>query len=86
MDKKPGCTEARKTSLKIRSDLRAGRSICYEEINGVWYPIYDPNNPTPVPPAPTPTPGVQWLSCQSCTGTQLAPGQLSNVTCEVCNL
>jgi hypothetical protein len=76
------------TGFRIRTDLKAGRSVCYEEINGAWYPIYDTNNPIPPPPTPVPpsTPGVQWLDCKSCTGTQNADGTLSNVTCEVCYL
>jgi hypothetical protein len=75
-----------RTGFSVRSDLRAGRTVCYQEINGYWYPVVDPNNPVPPPPAPTPTPGVQYLNCQSCTGTQTGTGQLSNANCQVCYL
>lgn len=71
--------------LKVQTDLRAGRTVCYQEVNGVWYPIVDPNNPTPTP-TPPPEPGVQYLACKSCTGTQSAPGNLVNANCEVCYL
>jgi hypothetical protein len=91
MDRICGSKLRLETGIRVRSDLRAGRSVCYEYIDGAWYPIYDPNNPiTPIPPLPNPvpppTPGVQWLDCKSCTGTQNSDGTLSNVTCEVCYL
>lgn len=71
--------------FSVQTGLRAGRSVCYEEINGVWYPIVDPNNPVPSP-TPPPVPGVQLLACKSCTGTESAPGNLVNASCEVCYL
>ncbi len=75
--------------ISIRSGLIAGTTMCYQEINGIWYPIIDPNNP-PVTPPPTPTtpnPNVQWLSCQSCQGTVVSSdGALQNATCEVCTM
>jgi len=74
--------------LPVRSGLKSGSTMCYQEINGIWYPIIDPNNP-PVPPPPTPTPpnpNVQWLSCQSCQGTAVNNSALQNATCEVCQM
>jgi hypothetical protein len=76
-----------KAGIKIRSDLKAGRTMCYQEINGIWYPIVDPNNPpAPTPPAPPPNPNVQWLSCQSCTGSAVSNYALQNASCEVCKM
>ena len=71
--------------IPVRAGIQAGRTVCYQEINGSWYPI-DPNYPPVPPPAPLPTPGVQWLGCKSCTGVQVAPGQLTGAQCEVCFL
>ena len=71
--------------LHVRSELRAGRTLCYQEINGAWYPIIDPVYP-PVPTPITPNPNVQWLACQSCTGTSVGASQLQNATCEVCRM
>jgi hypothetical protein len=89
MASQPQSALHRTPGFAVRSALKAGRSVCYQEVNGVWYPIYDPNNPfppTPVSPNPAPEPGVQWLSCKSCTGTQVSPGQLATAKCEVCYL
>jgi hypothetical protein len=74
--------------IGIRSGLKAGRTMCYQEINGVWYPIVDPNNPpAPVPPTPTPpNPNIQWLSCQSCQGSMISNTAMQNATCEVCRM
>jgi hypothetical protein len=74
--------------ISIRSGLKAGRTLCYQEINGTWYPIIDPNNPPlPLPPTPTPTnSSVQWLSCQSCQGSMISNTALQNATCEVCRM
>lgn len=77
------------TALKVRSDLRAGRTVCYQLVEGGWVPILDSNAPvlpTPAPVPPAPPPGVQLLDCQSCTGSELAPGVLANATCSVCYL
>jgi hypothetical protein len=81
------------TSLRVRSDLRAGAIVCYDNSSGYLIPvvtpcstgnvIYPPVYPDPVPVVPT-TPGVQWLSCQQCTGTQIGAGQLAPAKCEVC--
>jgi hypothetical protein len=77
-----------RAGISIRSGLMAGRTMCYQEINGVWYPIVDPNNPpVPVPPTPTPpNPNIQWLSCQSCQGTMVSNTAMQNATCEVCRM
>jgi hypothetical protein len=77
---------ARRPGFAVRSNLKAGRSVCYQEVGGVWYPIPDPTYPYPPAPTPAPTPGVQWLNCQSCTGTKIGEGALQNAACEVCNL
>jgi len=69
----------------VRSGICAGRTMCFQEVNGVWLPVVDPNNPIPVPtPVPPLTPGVQWLNCKSCVGSNVGPGQLAGATCEVC--
>jgi len=76
-----------RTGFAVRSGLCAGRTMCFQEINGVWFPTVDSNNPVPLPtPVPTPTPGVQWLNCKSCVGSNVAAGQLAGATCEVCYL
>jgi hypothetical protein len=74
--------------IAIRSGIKAGRTMCYQEINGTWYPIIDPNNPPlPTPPIPTPpNPNIQWLSCQSCQGTIVSDRSLQNASCEVCRM
>jgi hypothetical protein len=72
--------------ISIRSGLTAGTTMCYQQINGVWYPIVDPNNP-PVPVTPTPpNPNIQWLSCQSCQGSMVSNTAMQNATCEVCRM
>jgi hypothetical protein len=74
--------------IAIRSGLKAGTTMCYQQINGIWYPIIDPNNP-PVPPPVTPTtpnPNVQWLNCQSCQGSMVSDQSIQNATCEVCQM
>jgi len=73
-------------AIPVRSDIRAGRTVCYQLVDNAWVPIIDTNTPLPPVPAPTPPSGVQTLDCQSCTGSELAPGLLSNARCEVCYL
>ena len=77
------------SSLRVRSNIRAGRTVCYnyDEQTGIWYPS-DPNvYPPPPAPVPPPPPGMgPWLSCQACTGTKIAEGHLKNAKCEVCTL
>jgi hypothetical protein len=75
-------------AIRVRSDVRAGRTVCYQLVGDAWVPILDSNTPLPpIPtPSPAPPPGVQMLDCQSCTGSELAPGLLSNARCEVCYL
>jgi hypothetical protein len=74
--------------ITVRCGLKAGRTMCYQEINGAWVPIFDPNYPPyPVPPTPTPPdPNIQWLNCQSCQGTRVSDRALQNVNCEVCRM
>lgn len=79
------------SGLKVRSNLTAGAVVCYDNTNGYLTPVITPCSTwpdyypdvNPFPPQPD-TSGVQWLSCQQCTGTQLAKGQLSGARCEVC--
>ena len=73
--------------LRLRSDLKAGAIVCFENSSGFLVPVITPcSTPTPFPPAPVPppNPSVQWLSCQSCTGTRLSNGNLQDAVCEVC--
>jgi hypothetical protein len=74
--------------IAIRSGLTSGRTMCYQEVNGIWYPMIDPNNPPfPTPPVPTPpNPNIQWLSCQSCQGARISDRALQNAKCEVCRM
>lgn len=74
--------------FRVRTGLRAGRTVCYQLVDGGWVPVLDSNKPLPLLPAPTPAPppGVQVLDCQSCTGSELTPGVLTNAHCEVCFL
>ena len=74
--------------LHIRSGLRAGRIVCYDDSYGYFMEIMTPcSTPGPYPPMPpTPSPGVQWLSCNSCTGTSTGTGRMQNATCDLCTL
>jgi hypothetical protein len=73
--------------LIVRTGFQAGQApvVCYQYVNGAWFQVGTPV-PGPVPPMPTPpaTGAVQWLECQSCTGTKSASGTLTNAKCEVC--
>jgi len=76
-------------SLRVKSGLKSGAIICYDDSNGYLMPVVTPCStsttyPPYVPPTPAPPPGVQMLSCQSCTGTRLANGDLQNAVCTVC--
>ena len=51
MVKKDNPRSILQAGINIRSGLMAGRTVCYQEINGTWYPIIDPNNP-PFPHLP----------------------------------
>ena len=77
-------------ALHVRSGLRVGRIICYDDSPGYLIEVITPcSTPSPYPPYPTPpplTPGVQWLSCNSCTGTSIGQGRLQNAICDVCTL
>ncbi len=80
--------------LHVRSGLRAGAIVCYDNSSGYLIPVitpcstgqvvYPPVMPDPVGPVVDPTPGVQWLNCQQCTGSQVGAGRLANASCEVC--
>jgi hypothetical protein len=72
--------------LLLRSGVKAGQGqvVCYELVNGAWFPV---GSVVPPRPAPTPQPpqsSVQWLTCQSCRGSSVGPGQLAKAVCEVC--
>jgi len=73
-------------SLRIRTGIKAGGTVCFQEVDGNLYPIASPETPPVYPPPSPPTPSnVQWLSCQSCNGTRTSQNQLQNARCEVCN-
>ena len=68
-------------ALKVRSGLKAGRTVCVNIPDDPNYPIVPPN-PTPnYPSGPGP-----WLNCKSCRGTKVAEGRLQNAKCELCTL
>jgi hypothetical protein len=77
-------------SLRVRSDVRAGAIVCYDNSSGYLVPVVTPCStgsviyPPVYPTTPTETPGVQWLNCQQCTGTDIGGGQLSPARCQVC--
>lgn len=77
-----------KPGISIRSGLTAGRTMCYQEINDIWYPLVDSSYPIlPTVPSPTPSsPDIQWLNCQSCQGSRASDRALQNATCEVCRM
>ena len=72
--------------LKVKSGLKSGAIVCFDDSNGYLMPVVTPcsTSTTYPPPTPAPPPGVQLLSCQSCTGTKLSNGDLQNAACEVC--
>ena len=75
--------------LHIRSDLRAGRIICYDDSPGYLVEVLTPCStpyPYPYPTPPQPSSGVQWLSCNSCSGTSIGQGRLEDASCDVCIL
>jgi hypothetical protein len=76
------------SGLTIRSGINSGRTICYQELNGIWYPISDSTySLAGLPPMPPPaTPGIQWLTCQSCQGYRASDRVLNDATCEVCRM
>jgi len=76
-------------SMRIRSGLTAGRITCYDDSYGYLVEVLTPcSTPGPYPPnpSPPPTPGVQWLTCNSCSGTSIGQGRLQNATCDTCTL
>jgi hypothetical protein len=73
--------------LHVRSGLKAGRIICYDDSPGYLVEILTPCSTPIIYPTPPPTtPGVQWLSCNSCSGTSIGQGRLQNAACDVCTL
>jgi hypothetical protein len=73
------------SGLRVKSGLKSGAITCYDDSLGYLVPILTPcSTPGTVPPTTPPTPGVQWLSCQSCSGAKLANGDLQNAQCQVC--
>mgnify|MGYP006996007834 FL=1 len=72
--------------LQVKSDLRAGAIVCFDNSSGYLMPVWTPCS-TGYNPAPTPTPpnqGTQWLDCKSCRGTIVGPGQIQDASCQVC--
>jgi hypothetical protein len=73
--------------MHIRSGLRAGRIICYDDSSGYLVEVLTPcSTPITYPTPPPSTPGVQWLSCNSCSGTSIGQGRLQSATCDICTL
>ncbi len=73
--------------LHVKSGLTAGRITCYDDSSGYLVEILTPcSTPIIYPTPPPPTPGVQWLSCNTCSGTSIGQGRLQNATCDVCTL
>ncbi len=73
--------------LHIRSGLRAGRITCYDDSSGYLVEVLTPCSTPSITPTPPPaTPGVQWLYCDSCSGTSIGQGRLQNAVCDICNL
>jgi len=73
--------------LHVRSGLKAGRITCYDDSSGSLVEILTPCSTPSTYPTPSPnTPGVQWLSCNSCSGTSIGQGRLQNAACDVCTL
>ena len=75
--------------LRVKSGLKSGAIVCYDNSSGYLMPVITPCStpgtyPPVTPPSPVPPSGVQWLSCQSCTGTRLSNGDLQDAVCEVC--
>lgn len=78
---------AARFGMQVKTGLKAGAITCYDDSSGYLVPIITPcSTPTTYPPTPAPPPssGVQWLNCQSCTGTRLSNGSLQDAVCEVC--
>ena len=77
------------TILRVRSDLKAGNIMCYQDQGGFLVPINAPCSPVNgyTPPAPPTYPDSgPWLSCNACTGTNVSSGRLQDATCEVCTM
>ena len=72
--------------LRVKSGIKSGAIVCFDDSNGYLMPVITPcsTSTTYPPPTPAPPPGVQMLSCQSCTGTRLSNGDLQNAACVVC--
>jgi hypothetical protein len=71
--------------VAVKTGLKAGAIVCYDDSNGFLMPVWTPCSTNVPGPTPPPSPDVQWLTCQSCQGTNLGNGRLSNAKCEVCN-
>ena len=73
--------------VHVRSGLKAGRITCYDDTPGYLVEILTPcSTPSSYPISPPLTPGVQWLSCNSCSGTSIGLGRIENAACDVCML
>jgi hypothetical protein len=79
------CDDVHSSGLRIRSNLRAGAVLCYQEVSGYLVPVNPPYYP-PIQPTPPNIPASgPWLTCQSCKGTSAGEGRLTDATCEVCS-
>lgn len=87
MDTLHGNASHKHAQLRVRSNLHAGKIVCFEDSGGILTPVdigsYYPYIP-PSLPVPPYQPTGNWLPCKSCTGTQIAPGKLMSAKCEVC--
>jgi hypothetical protein len=72
--------------LRVRSGLKAGNIVCYQDQGGYLVPVNAPCTPIDSSPPPLSPGSGPWLNCQACTGTKVGQGRLKDVTCEVCSL
>lgn len=73
-------------ALRVRSDLKAGNIICFQDQGGYLVPVNAPCGAGDgyIPPE-YPASGP-WLNCNACTGTKVGVGRLQDARCEVCSL
>ena len=72
--------------LRVRSDLKAGNIVCFQDQSGYLVPVNAPCGPVDGNPPPLYPDSGPWVNCNACTGTKIGTGRLQDVTCEVCSL
>ena len=72
-------------NLHIRSDLKAGAVLCYQDVNGYLVPLNYPYVPPEQNLPQLPAASGPWLTCNSCSGTHAGEGRLTDASCEVCS-